>query len=370
MSTIRIAVPPPQRADYDVVIETGILGRVAEMVTRVAPAYRYAVIADRSVAAHWAAPLLSSFREGGARVDLFEVEPGEEHKTRETWAALTDAMLEAGIGRDGAVIGLGGGVATDLAGFVAATFMRGLPLVQVPTSLLAMVDASVGGKTGVDTPAGKNLVGTFHQPRLVVIDPEVIRTLPEQELRNGLAEAVKHGAITDAGYLHWIEEEAEAILARDPDALALLIRRSIEIKARYVAEDPLEAGPRKALNFGHTVGHALEAIGAYRLPHGHAVAIGMIAESAAGEAAGVTEQGTTDVLREVLERLGLPVAAPEPADPAAIVALMRRDKKARGGAVHATLLERIGRVARRKDGGWTHVLDADLTARGLEAVKP
>ncbi|HEX6940043.1 MAG TPA: 3-dehydroquinate synthase [Longimicrobiales bacterium] len=365
MSGIRITVPPPAAADYDVVVEPGSLDRLGEHVAEAAPAHRYAILADAAVAGAYGERARAALERAGLRADVFPFEAGESRKTRETWAALTDALLDAGLGRDGAVIGLGGGVTGDLAGFVAATYMRGVPIVQVPTSLLAMVDASVGGKTGVDSPHGKNLIGAFHQPRRVVIDPDVLVTLPDRELRCGLAEAVKHGAIADADYLAWIEAHADALLARDPAAMTALVRRSVEIKAAFVAADPLETGARKALNFGHTVGHALEAAAGYGMPHGFAVAIGMVAEAEAGEGAGITAPGTAATLRRVLTRLGLPTVPPAGLEADRLLALMRRDKKARAARPRFTLLERPGAVARPPDGDWAHALDEAAVRRAL-----
>jgi len=362
-------VPPPGDRDYDVVIEPGALSRLGELVVEAAPAHRYAIIADGVVADLYGARARTALEEAGQRVDLFSFEAGEARKTVETWAALTGAMLEAGLGRDSAVVTLGGGVAGDLGGFVAATYMRGIPFVQVPTSLLAMVDASVGGKTGVDTVQGKNLVGAFHHPRRVVIDPELLRTLPDRELRGGLAEAVKHGAIADAAYLDWIEANGAALLARDPEAMAFLVRRSVEIKADFVSRDPLEGGPRKALNFGHTIGHAIEAATEYGIPHGYAVAIGMVAEARAGEEVGITTPGTADRLRRVLDGLGLPTEPPAGLDAETLVALMVRDKKSRAARPNVVYLRCIGAVARSPEGDWAHpfedaAMDAALAAAG------
>lgn len=365
MTQIRIVVPPPAPADYDVVVEPGALASLGAHVAAAAPGHRYVVISDDVVAGLYGEVVRGALEASGLRAELHAFPAGEAHKTRETWASLADALLGTGVGRDGVVIGLGGGVACDVAGFVAATYMRGLPLVQVPTSLLAMVDASIGGKVGVDTAHGKNLVGAFHHPRRVVADPGVLATLPEQELRCGLAEAVKHGAIADAAYLAWIEERADALLAREPGALARLVRRSIEIKAGFVAADPLEAGPRTALNFGHTVGHAIEAAGEYALPHGYAVAIGMVVEAAAGESAGITSPGTADALRRILARLELPTAIPSACDPGRLIDAARRDKKAREGRVRCTLLARLGAVARTPAGDWAHALGEDRLRAAL-----
>ena len=235
----------------------------------------------------------------------------------------------------------------DLGGFVAATYMRGLPLVQVPTTLLAMIDSSVGGKTGVDTPAGKNLLGCFHQPQVVLADADLLQTLPDAHIRAGLAEAVKHGAIADPEYLDWIESAAGELLAGDPEALTRLIGRSVEIKAEVVNRDELEAGPRKMLNFGHTVGHAVEALSGYALLHGEAVAIGMVEEARIGERIGVTAAGTAARLRRVLSRLGLPTSLPLEMGVDEVVAWTRADKKAREGRVEYALIESIGAPAVR-----------------------
>ncbi len=356
MTRIRVNPAPAPPADYDVLIEAGALQRIAELVQEVAPAYRYAIISDSNVARIHGEAVRRAFEDAGTRAELFEFEAGEAHKTRESWGWLSDELVVRGYGRDAGIIALGGGVTGDIAGFVASTFMRGVPVVQVPTSLLAMVDASVGGKTGVDTPHGKNLIGTFHQPAIVIIDPEVLGTLPEEELRAGLAEAVKHGAIVDAEYLKAIERDREVLYARDASALEQLVRRSVEIKAGVVARDPLENGERKSLNFGHTIGHAVEAMSDYNLPHGFAVAIGMVAEARVGEAMKVTEPGTADRLARILSSFGLPTAIDPDADAMTILDIAARDKKAREGRIQATLIARIGEVA-RNEGGWTFPLD-------------
>ena len=293
-------------------------------------------------------------RHAGLSVDLYSFPAGEPYKTRETWALVSDAMLEAGCGRDTALLAFGGGVPGDLGGFVAATYMRGLPFVQVPTSLLAMIDASVGGKTGVDTPAGKNLVGAFHQPHCVVIDPELLQTLPEAHLRAGMAEAVKHGAIADAEYLRWIDENAEALLAGEPQALARLIVRSVEIKAEIVARDEKESGPRKLLNFGHTIAHAVEAVSGYAMLHGEAVAVGMVEEARIGERSGVTASGTAARLRNLLTKIGLPTSLPIDFAADQVIDWTRTDKKARNGRVEYALIQEIGTPLAAREGRWGH----------------
>ncbi|HEU0015234.1 MAG TPA: 3-dehydroquinate synthase [Longimicrobium sp.] len=349
---VKVSLPEARSRGYEVLVGPGLFASLASILSRFCPAHRYAVVTDDRVAELYAVRLSRMLHAAGHRTDVFAFTSGEERKTRDTWALVSDAMLEAGCGRDTAVIAFGGGVPGDLGGFVAATYMRGLPLVQVPTSLLAMIDASVGGKTGVDTPAGKNLVGVFHQPRCVIVDPELLHSLPESHLRAGLAEAVKHGAIADAEYLDWIEECADSLLGGDPQALSRLIMRSVEIKAEIVAEDEKENGRRKLLNFGHTIGHAVETVSDYTLLHGEAVAIGLVEEARVGERCGVTASGTAQRLRRVLTRLGLPTSLPFDFNAQDVVGRTRSDKKAREGRVEYSLIESIGVPHVGQGGRW------------------
>jgi 3-dehydroquinate synthase len=352
-----------KRAGYDVVIEPGVLARLADIVRAEAPASHYAIIADATVADLYGPTVRHQLQRQGLTADLFTFPAGEAHKTRNTWSALTDDLLALGIGRDACVVALGGGVTGDMAGFVAATYMRGVPVVQVPTSLLAMIDAAIGGKTGVDVPAGKNLVGAFHQPRIVVVDPELLHTLPPAELRAGCAEAIKHGAIADAQYLAWLEGNAAAVLSGELAALQALVVGSARIKARFVSDDEREGGARKALNFGHTLGHALESTLDYGIAHGRAVAIGMVLEAELGEQVGVTARGTAERLAAAVRTFGLPTDPPPDVDPDAVLAATRLDKKAREGQPRYTLLAETGSVARGPGGGWTHeVGDAPVRA--------
>src|SRR2546429_1230277 len=261
-------------------------------------------------------------------------------------------LLAARIGRDSAVIALGGGVVGDVAGFVAATYLRGIPCVQVPTTLLAMIDSSIGGKTGVDVPAGKNLLGAFHQPRLVVADLDVLGSLPPPQLAAGMAEAVKHGVIADRQYVDVLDQEHAAVTTRDVGALERVVRRSVEIKAEVVAADEREAGRRAILNFGHTVAHAIEATTKFATLHGEAVAIGMAYETRLAEALGIAEAGTADRGRRLLARYNLPLELPESATADALVRAMQLDKKARQGTVRFALPAAIGRM--HPDGkSWT-----------------
>jgi 3-dehydroquinate synthase len=319
------------------------------MIPAHAKGHRYAVIADARVAELYGQTVTDGLNAVGKEAHLFTFPPGEASKSREEWTNLTGAMLRAGFGRDSAVVAVGGGVTGDLAGFVAATFMRGVPYVQVPTSLVAMIDSSVGGKTGVDVPEGKNLVGAFHSPRLVVVDPEVAVTLPTEERAQGLAEAVKHGAILDPVYLADLEGDIPCVLRGEVTATGRVVVRSIEIKADVVSQDETESGLRKVLNFGHTLGHAVEAAADYALPHGSCVALGMVLEARLGEKLGITREGTSEVLLRMASLLGLPTDLPKELDPETVLALTRADKKGRAGRPRYVLLSQPGKVAADKD---------------------
>jgi 3-dehydroquinate synthase len=291
---------------------------------------------------------------------------GEKSKTRDSWARITDTLMERGFGRDSGLIALGGGVAGDLAGFVAATYMRGLPYLQVPTTLLAMLDASVGGKTGVDTPQGKNLVGAFHPPAAVIADPRTLATLPDRAYRAGLAEAVKHGLIADPAYFEWMETRAAELAARDLPTLTRLIRRSVEIKAEVVSGDERESGRRAILNAGHTVAHALEQVSGYDLPHGEAVAIGLVVECELAEQLGVAPPGLRLRVAGLLGKLGLPARVPPGFEPPALVASMGTDKKNRSGQVHFALPSQLGQM--QSDGGWTTAVSAEAIQAAILAL--
>lgn len=338
---------------YRVTIASGALDELGDAVRASAAAHRYAIITDSNVAPLYGERVRSALGESSARV--YTIPAGEAFKTREIWGALTDSLLADGVGRDSAVVALGGGVVGDLAGFVAATYMRGIPFVQVPTTLLAMIDASIGGKTGLDTPAGKNLVGAFHQPAAVVVDPSVLRSLPLAHLRAGLAEAIKHGVIADAAYFEFVSSTARDLRDGPPgDLLPLtrIIQRSVAIKADVVWRDEREGGVRKTLNFGHTIGHAIELCSDYRMLHGESVAVGMVLESEVAERLGIAEVGTASRIRTAVESAGLPADRPTDMGPGEILAATRSDKKARGGVVEYALPARVGAMA-AADRGWS-----------------
>lgn len=361
---VRVDAVPVTASGYDVIVRHGALEELPERITAAAPAAAYAVVTPHTLQNTLGARILAALRDSGLRAELLVFDDRELNKTREAWAALTDRMLELRLGRDTCIVAVGGGVTGDVAGFVAATYMRGIPFVQVPTTLLSMIDASVGGKTGVDTPAGKNLVGAFHSPAVVIADPAVLGTLPEVHIRSGLAEAVKHGAILDADHFHWIGEHFADLLALDPAALEHLIAYSVQLKAGVVSADPVENGRRAILNFGHTVAHTLERFSGYTTPHGLAVAVGMHVEAVLGEVLGITAAGTADDIARLLRRLDLPVHAP--LDAAALMDAMRVDKKARDSQPRFVLLRRVGECAVAPGGTWTHAADSQSVLRVLQ----
>jgi 3-dehydroquinate synthase len=337
LGRVEVTVSPP----YPVVVGSGL--DLAELVSGELEPGLAAVVTDSNVGPMHAPRLARSLEGAGWRVaDVVEVPAGEPSKSVEAYAGVAGRLARAGMTRDGTLFALGGGVVGDLCGFVAATFMRGIDFVALPTSLLAMVDSSVGGKVGVDLPEGKNLLGSFLRPRLVAADLDWLGTLPDRELSCGLAEVVKMGLLSGGEYFRDLEN-LEAAVVRDPVALRVLVLHSVRFKARVVAEDELERGRRAILNYGHTIGHGLEAAAGYALPHGEAVAAGMVAAAHLAR-----ERLGTDLVslhEELLAAAGLPTTAPV-VEPEKLLAAMGRDKKRRtadGAAVHRfVLLEDVG----------------------------
>lgn len=371
MTTIRVplAATPSAETSYDVIVGRGVWDRLPALLAERCPAHLYAVVTDSRVAGLYGDQVGRLLGDAGLGSRQFVFPAGEWNKVRETWADLCDRMVAAGVGRDAAVLALGGGVAGDLAGFVAATLHRGLPYAQLPTTVLAMIDSSIGGKTGVDLPAGKNLVGAFHQPRFVLADVETLGTLPRNQIAAGCAEAIKHGVVADAAYADAVGSAARQCLARSLDALEVLVERSIRIKADIVAADAGERGQRQVLNFGHTVGHAVEARSGYSLLHGEAVAIGMAVEAALAEHAGVATRGTRERILELLAGYDLPVTVPPTLAADELLETMRADKKVRAGAIRFALPACIGRMARGADGAWTVEIPPAAIRSALDASR-
>ena len=357
---------------YDVHVTPGALRSLPELLAQALGPRKLVLISDDVVDRYydeWTRACAADASGTGPGIRLrtearLSFPAGEASKTRETWIRLSDEMLALGLDRQAAVVALGGGVVGDLAGFVAATFLRGVPYAQVPTTLLAMLDASVGGKVGVDTPLGKNLIGAFHPPAIVVADPLALLSLPDRVYRAGLAEAVKHGVIADAAYFTWIEGNAPRLIARELDVLTHLVTRSVEIKAAVVSEDEREGGRRAILNAGHTIAHGLEQESHYQLPHGEAVALGLLGECRIAERMGLAPAGLGERVLGALRALGLPTRAAKRPEIARVLEAMLHDKKNRDGQVQLALP--IGLGAMHEGGGtWTVPVTQDLLASAV-----
>jgi 3-dehydroquinate synthase len=342
MPTVHVNLGP---RSYDIEIGNDNLARVLQFVDAEQDDAHAVIITDANVDELYAEPVASALSEQGCEVDLLIVDPGEQSKSIDVAIELWERMLEEGTDRKSAVIAVGGGVVGDLAGFVAATFARGLAFVQVPTTLLAQVDSSVGGKVGINLPGAKNMVGSFWQPRGVLIDVAVLQSLPEREFSAGMAEVVKYGVIQDAEFFAYLERHIDAVNARDPAVLAYIVERCCRLKADVVEQDEREeTGVRAILNYGHTFCHALEAATGYEeLLHGEGVAIGMLCASRLAEQMGRVDAALTKRQQDLLESFGLPTALPEVSHEE-LIELMYHDKKVERGKLRFVLPSRLGHV--------------------------
>jgi len=333
---------------YPIYIGTGLIDR-SDLFAPVLDQGKVAIVTNTTVAPLYLDRVAGALAERGIEVVRIVVADGERHKDWHTLDSIFGALLEQRCGRDCTLVALGGGVIGDLAGFAAATYQRGVQYIQVPTTLLAQVDSSVGGKTAINHPFGKNMIGAFHQPRLVLSDMDTLKTLPERELRAGLAEVIKHGLIRDVAFFGWLEENIERLLAGDSEALGHAVLRSVSIKAEIVAQDERESGLRQLLNFGHTFGHAIETgLGFGAWLHGEAIAAGMAMAADLSSQLGSLSGADTGRIRALLGRAGLPVAA-SGVGPQRMLQLMSVDKKARAGRVPFVVLQGLGAAMLRTD---------------------
>jgi 3-dehydroquinate synthase len=335
-------------ARYEITVRPGLLSDVGSILASIARTKRAGIITDSRVGPRYAQAVADSLRSAGIEPVIATIPAGEDHKTLSDMSPVYDVLLSARIERSTPILALGGGVIGDMTGFVAATILRGVPFVQIPTTLLAMVDASVGGKTGINHAVGKNLIGAFHQPVAVLIDPAVLRTLPPRELRGGLAECIKHDIVRDAEGFARLEREIDRALALDLDYLTDLIAHNVAIKARVVEADPFEHGERAHLNFGHTFGHAIETASHYGYSHGECVALGMVAASRMAVDLGMLDKQSCDRIVEVIRNAGLPTSGLKLATKDVVDAMIF-DKKVRAGKVHFVLPDRLGHVVIRDD---------------------
>lgn len=329
---------------YPIVIGPGVLAQVGASLKSGAFAKRFAIISDDKVADLYGEQMQHVLQQAGIACELIVFPHGEASKNLLTMGQLASELAERGFDRGDGLLALGGGVTGDITGFLAAIYMRGIPFVQVPTSLLAQVDSSVGGKTGVDIPQGKNLIGAFYQPRAVFIDTTVLSTLPREEFLGGMAEVIKYGASIDADFFVWLGQHRQAILALDPAVVVPMIRRCCEIKASVVERDEREGGLRRILNFGHTIGHAVEAASGYQLIHGFAVAIGMQAVAALAVRGGYADADVAADIVALLQAYALPTVIPPEFDRESLRKYLQTDKKTVGGRVFFVLPKKIGVV--------------------------
>jgi len=325
---------------YDVRVERGGVSKVGERLAARQLRGPVVLVSDEHVSAYYGVQVLASLKNAGYEASLLTIPPGESNKTIQTIQQMWDGFLAARMDRSSTVLALGGGVVGDMAGFAAATYLRGVNWSVLPTTLLAMADASLGGKTGIDLSTGKNLVGAFYPPRMVLADPDVLRTLPEAELRSGMAEVIKSGVIADAALFDMCSSGWQAVQV----GLDEVVRRAMAVKISVIQADPYEKGPRAALNLGHTIGHAVELVSGYRLRHGEAVSIGMMAEARLAEMLGIAQVGLADQISAVLVGLALPVKIPAELDQQAVIGAIQVDKKRVAGKVRFALPVRIGEV--------------------------
>jgi len=345
---------------YSIDIERGALSHVGRVLKSLKAGSLVAVVTDSNVGPLYADAVTAALEAAGFTSRVFTVAAGERSKSVPALKELWNGFVALDMDRDSTVVALGGGVVGDLAGFAAATYMRGIRCVQIPTTLLACVDSSIGGKTAIDLDSGKNLVGAFHQPAAVLIDPAVLDTLPKRELRAGLSEVIKCGLILDDAFFAWLETDIDKLLALDPDATVRAIRRCCELKAQVVALDERESDRRAVLNYGHTVGHAIETVKRYEeLLHGEAVAVGMVVAGRVAEKLKLVSSDVTSRQIALLQRAGLPTTIEGP-DASDLLAVMRHDKKSRGGKLTMVLPVRIGQVKLVKD------VDPEVVRQALE----
>lgn len=403
-SSVRMVEVPLGDRSYKIHIGPGLLDSLGRLVAQASPSPTAAILTDENVAGLYADRAISAMNGAGFRTSLMVVKAGEQSKSLAMASTLYSDLAKAGIERSSPIVSLGGGMVGDLGGFIAATWLRGVPFVQVPTTLLADFDAAVGGKTAVNHEAGKNLIGAFHQPRLVLIDTETLASLPERDHRAGMAESIKHGVIRDAEFFAWQEEHARAILDRSPDVLGELIERNCRIKADVVAADEREAGLRAILNFGHTIGHAIESDQRYALRHGECVAIGMVAADRIAVERGMFPEDQARRIELLIKKIGLPTRLGQPIDPPTrpsepidlptrpgkaidpptrlsesidpttrlsesidlptLMGYMRQDKKVRSGKIRFVLPTAIGQAITV-----SHVTEEQIAA-GLNAIQP
>ena len=342
MKKMKVNLDKKISASYEICIGYDILDRIGLVIAKNLPALHYIVITDSNVSSLHGGSLLERLRGMKLPADMIEFPAGEESKNIGTALAIVERLLKLGADRKSALLALGGGVVGDMAGFIASTFMRSLPYIQIPTTLMAQVDSSIGGKTAIDLPEGKNLLGTFYQPKSVFIDVKFLETLPDEEFNNGLVEVIKYGIIDDTEFFHFLEEHMMAIRRRDSGVLGKIIENSCRIKKGIVEIDERENGLRRVLNFGHTIGHAIEAESGYTVSHGTAVSLGMVAAVRISEELYDLPGKDREIIEHLIEAVGLPRHIPKTITTDGILSRLKADKKKEGNMIRFVLLKKIG----------------------------
>ncbi|MBR0267588.1 MAG: 3-dehydroquinate synthase [Clostridia bacterium] len=371
MSIFQVELKKVVDDSYEIEVGRSLAGKLVQDLQHglMGSLRRFALITDSNVESLYAQPICRLLTEAGFSGEVFAFPAGEKSKTREMKAMLEDRMLQAGFRRDCFVLAVGGGVVSDLAGFLAGTYGRGVPFINYATSLLAAADASVGGKTAVDTPLATNLIGLFYQPKKVYIDIDCWSTLPGREIASGLAETIKHACLADADFFAYLEKHMEEIRAVSPDACEHIARRNCEIKYRVVMKDERESGLREVLNLGHTVGRAIETLSGYRLLHGEAVSIGLVAECALSVRLGLMTGEEASRVKALLSRAGLPVRIPEETDREALVRKLYTDKKVRNGCLRFVVQKGIGQIAEFRPGVFATEVSEDIARELLLSME-
>lgn len=357
---------PREESAYSILIQPGIIGE-GKNLAEIIKSYgnNFAIIADAKVAQIYGEALKKSLNNAGIVTSLFTFPGGESSKNRENKALLEDKLFDQGLGRDTCIIAMGGGVSTDLGGFIAATYCRGVPLVMIPTSLLGMVDAGIGGKTGIDIPSGKNMIGSIYQPKKVIIDPAVLKSLPADELRNGTVEMIKHGLISSRNYFERLENCRQEIFNIELSSIEEVIFESCLIKKKIIEEDEKEKGKRNLLNFGHTIGHALELLTRFSISHGEAVAIGILVESYLSVQLNLLSETELARIKNIFVSYQLPLSLPAKFTPGEIMETMSLDKKSLKGKPRFVILETIGSPA-YFNGAYCAEVDENLIHKSIE----
>lgn len=361
MSVFNVELKKVVDDSYDIEIGYDLSNKLVSDIKKglVGDIRKFAVITDSNVRNLYARPICENLLRAGYEVDLFVFPAGEKSKTRETKEHIEDAMLEKGYRRDCCIIAVGGGVVSDLSGFVAGTYGRGIPFINYATTLLSAADASVGGKTAVDTPLATNLIGLFHQPKKVYIDITTWKTLPEREMRSGMAETIKHACLASEDMFEFLEENMEDIMAFNSFACEYIAENNCQIKYKVVMQDEKETGLREILNLGHTVGRAIETVSGYRLLHGEAVAIGLVAQAMLSESFGYMKQEEVDRVVALLQKAGLPISIPHYIDREELIRKLYTDKKVRNGRLRFALQKGIGNVVEFSQGVFAIAVEED-----------